>query len=239
MDATRISDLPDMMNPHQQQRQQQQQKQNFQQTGIISMKSAGVGETQSVTNTYIPLNIHPNPYTGGGGGGGGGGEIIERPMYELKNNDVAMENESYIRDQQTIVNFIPPPPPPPQSAQSAHQQQQQTAPPIMMTNESLDHYMREYQKDEAVRYEQYMKDKKDRIKKETFVDKIQRPIFVALLFFLFQIPIWNLLLYKYISPYVFICNEQGEINIYGMMLKTIMFAFIIYGMDEIVENISF
>ena len=60
-------------------------------------------------------------------------------------------------------------------------------------------------------------------KLDSILNDIQMPIFIGLLFFLFQTPVVNTLLFKKFS-FLTIYNDDGNFNFYGLLLKSMLFG---------------
>ena len=69
---------------------------------------------------------------------------------------------------------------------------------------------------------------------ENLFNELQVPIFIAFLFFIFHMPIFNSLLYKYFS-FLSIYNSDGNINFYGLFLKSILFAGTYYSLTKFMD----
>jgi len=231
--STRIVDLPEnitmqMPQQHQQQQHPQQQQQQQQQGGP---RNSVISSDQSLSNTYMPMNIHPNPYGQGQSNQGdipppqnvhqsmdsyrGNGLPQQQQQQEqrLPSRDFPMDSTNYTHDEAIQPNYIPPPQEP-------------------------GDYIKVY---EETKNRKMMKHEEETYRKETVEDLIaqfQTPIFVALLYFIFQMPFFNHLLYKYLSGLP-IFRPDGNINLYGMMLKSVGFAFIYYSMDKIVNYVKY
>ena len=71
---------------------------------------------------------------------------------------------------------------------------------------------------------------------DAFTD-MQIPILISILFFVFQMPMVNTILYK---NFVFlsIYNTDGNINFYGIFFKSILFGSIFYGLRKIINFLT-
>ena len=252
--TTRIADLPEnitmqqapnqfQFNPNQPQ-QQQQQQQGGPRNSVIS---TGIKQSnqldQSLSNTYMPMNIHPNPFGPGSGSGQGGIDSMPLPqnvhqsMDPYRNNgqghqqqqqqqdyqqqdqrlpsrDIPMDSAGYTNDEAIQPNYIPPPP------------------------VDTDDYIRIYEESKNKKLKQCQEEKYRKETAEDLVVQFQTPVFVALLYFIFQMPIFNQLLYKYLSGLP-IFRSDGNINLYGMILKSTGFALVYYSMDKIVDYFKY
>ena len=61
-------------------------------------------------------------------------------------------------------------------------------------------------------------------------NEIQTPLLIAVLYFLFQLPIFKKMLYSYF-PILF--STDGNLNINGFIFNSIIFGFIFYILDKI------
>ena len=200
-------------------------------TGIKqSMQQPSSQMDQSLSNTYMPMNIHPNPFANGGGQGGGQGDVplpqnVHQSMdpyrngsgqqhMQLPSRDIPMDSAGYVQDEAVQPNYIPPPPP------------------------STEDYIKIYEESKNKKLKQHQEEKYRKETAEDLVVQFQTPIFVALLYFIFQMPVFNQLMYKYLSSLP-IFRSDGNINLYGMILKSAGFAGIYYSMDKIVNYFKY
>lgn len=74
--------------------------------------------------------------------------------------------------------------------------------------------------------EQYYHHKeKPKDKMEEIYDELQYPLLLALLYFLFQLPVMKKILFRYL-PTLFL--KDGNMNIFGYLLMSVLFGFIYY-----------
>jgi hypothetical protein len=59
-------------------------------------------------------------------------------------------------------------------------------------------------------------------------DELQTPILIGVLFFLFQVPIINALMFKYLN-FLKIYSDDGNLNLYGILFKSILFGLVYFG----------
>jgi hypothetical protein len=225
--TTRISDLPEN----------------------ITIQAAGanpMGDT-----TYNPMNVHPNPYgnqpmnptliptpqqTGiqrtntnqyqpvaGPMAGGGGIPLQQQQVYiqpppqaqylteeqikqmqqqRLPSRDIPNETVSYTQDEQVKPNYIP------------------------RSNVSSD-YVRDYERTTEQNMREYEEKKKRENKMDALFNEFQTPIFIAVLFFLFQLPIINTMIFKKFS-FLDILKDDGNFNTSGLLFKSMIFGGIYY-----------
>ena len=178
---------------------------------------------------YAPMNIHPNPF---------GNELQPHnaPMPEmspLKNNrnnglsnedmemisntpriripsrDLPMIEDEYLHDEEIITNYIP-------------------------KVRFKDDYVRDY---EEITTEKILQ-RETKKRNESMVDRIltdlQVPLLITILFFLFQMPSVNTLFFKRFA-FLSIYNSDGNINFFGIALKSIIFGGLFYVLQKTVN----
>ena len=170
--------------------------------------SRGIGMGQQ----YQPLNIHQNPYgipeptdtqlpmlNQGGGSGGFSGESMQRAPPPMMNRGFT---ESF-QDEHAIPNHVP-------------------------TAKLTTDYLREYEDRMVKMTDEHQKEKHRKDLIGSLYDEFQTPILIGVLFFLFQIPIINTLMFKYLS-FMKIYNDDGNLNLYGFMFKSVLFGLTYFG----------
>lgn len=216
-DITRIADLPLENNIMPVQSQQLPQSQV---PGFVS------GASQ---NTYIPMNVHQNPY------GHNQPDVMANPQYQQKldtpmsnkltpdqqnmvmnypkqnlpSRDIHVDSSEYMQDDQIRANYIPP---------SYHNKD----------------YIQEHEEKHVEKHSQ--KVHRERLI-DTILNKIQTPMFVAILYFIFQMPLLNNLLYK-MNSFLPFYREDGNMNTYGLLFKSLLFGSMFYSSSQIIDYIS-
>jgi hypothetical protein len=71
----------------------------------------------------------------------------------------------------------------------------------------------------------------------TLFSQLQLPILVAVLYFVFQMPIVTSLLRKYLS-FLSIYHEDGNLNITGLLFKSAFFGSVFYSIQTAADKIS-
>ena len=220
MDVTRISDLPNNGMGYSTGNDYGGNEYSGRDAG-----SRGTGPGQQ----YQPLNIHQNPYGipeptdtklpmmgqgqglpnpmmgqgQGGGSGGFSGDSMQRAPPSMMNRGFTQDTEMFQNDEQIRPNHIP-------SAK--------------LTTD----YLREYEDRMVKMTDEHQKEKHRKDLIGSLYDELQTPILIGVLFFLFQIPFINTLMFKYLS-FMKIYNDDGNLNLYGLMFKSILFGFTYFG----------
>ena len=70
---------------------------------------------------------------------------------------------------------------------------------------------------------------------DSLYDEIQGPLLLAVLYFIFQLPIFKRVIYKYLP---FLCNMDGNYNINGLFFVCALFGFIYYFLTKTVKHFS-
>jgi hypothetical protein len=98
----------------------------------------------------------------------------------------------------------------------------------------LSDYVRDYEDMTEKNYKEYEKKKNERNQLDNIITEFQTPIFVAILFFFFQLPIINKLIFKKLS-FLALHDADGNFNMYGLFLKSILFGGIYYSVFKIIN----
>lgn len=134
------------------------------------------------------------------------------PQVRLPSRDIPMETSSYMQDEEIQPNYIPKP------------------------KLNAD-YLRDYEETADIELKTHKQKKHRESMIDTLLTEFQAPIFVAILFFIFQMPVVNSLLYKRLS-FLPIYNMDGNINFNGLLLKSAIFGAFYYSMKNIIDYIS-
>jgi hypothetical protein len=194
---TRISDLPDNS------------------SGMSNTFNPNIQQQPGpATTTYVPINVHANPY----------GISAQNPMpppqqqqlptqiisedqkmqlqqiqqQRLPSRDIPHDSAGYIQDDQVKPNYIPPVKP-------------------------MSDYVREHEDMTEKNLREYEEKNKRERKIDMLLNEFQTPIFIALLFFFFQLPMINTLIFKRFS-FLSIYNDDGNFNFNGLLFKSILFG---------------
>ena len=193
---------------------------------------------QTSPTTYTTINPHPNPYGHPPpsvpaiptpefqGNGGGGGYVYPpsqptaqgQPGYpgqqqQLPPRDFPKNQDFYNLDEKIQANYIPPSPP--------------------LNND----FMRKYEEEKEKEWKKNIEKKRKSNRIDDVIEKTQIPFIVAILFFIFQLPIINNLIFKRFA-FLSIYNADGNFNMYGLILKSVLFGIIFHGFSFVVEALS-
>jgi len=232
--TTRISDLPENITV-----QMPTYNPNINQSNNMNMDSA--------TN-YMPINVHPNPY-----GISAQNPImpipqqpnvqqmnqmnhmtqmeqitVKRPKQQfidqqqmdlqnmqqirLPSRDIPIDTTNYLQDEQTQPNYIP------------------------KSNVSSD-YIRDYEETTEKNIREHEKKKYRESRIDEILSELQTPILICILFFIFQLPIINTIIFKKFS-FLSLHNDDGNFNFYGLLFKSMMFGSLFYSVQKVTAFIS-
>jgi hypothetical protein len=197
---------------------------------------------QSSPTTYTTINPHPNPYghpppsvpappTPEFQGNSGGGYVYppsqavypqqqqqmppqqQPPQNQLPPRDFPKNQDFYNLDEQVQANYIPASPP--------------------LNNDFMQRYVEEKEKEWKKNVDK--KCRSNRI--DDVIEKTQIPFIIAMLYFIFQLPLVNKYIFTHFS-FLSIYKVDGNFNLYGLILKSILFGMVFYGFTYFVELLS-
>jgi hypothetical protein len=221
--TTRIADLPENITV-------QMPAGSYNQPPPIFNQSNGNMESQEPNTTYTQMNVHPNPY-----GIPQQNNVMSlpqatqqprnqnqflpqynmqqnEPQYRLPSRDIPVDPTQYLNDEQVQPNYIP-------------------------MHKLTSDYIKDYEDENDIPIHEYKQKKHRESLVDTLLTELQTPIFIAILFFIFQMPIINTLMYKNLA-FLPIYNIDGNANFYGLFLKSAMFGLLYYVFYKFTNYIS-
>jgi hypothetical protein len=222
--TTRITDLPE--NITMQMNGALQPPPSMQQP-VNTRQSLDMGGEQNFQ--YKQMNVHPNPYghsqpsmqhdmTGGNyflppqQMQSEQPQFQQGPQYKLPSRDIPRNTDGYMQDIETTANYIPAP---------------------KLTSD----YIRSFQDDDEIAIREHKQKKHKERLIDTLLTELQIPIFIAILFFIYQMPLLDRLIFKKFS-FLTIYNEDGNFNFNGLVIKSILFGLSYAVATRLVEIIS-
>jgi hypothetical protein len=234
--TTRIADLPENVT--------MQYSPSIQSQVPSSTMAVGNGQP---TN-YIPMNVHPNPY-----GNSTQNQVMPNPQ---QTSAPPLQNQF-----QQIPNQMSLPPPQSQYLNEEHQMQlqnlqhqrlpsrdiiqdtsvysqdEQVQPNYIPKPKQKNDYVREYEDMTEKNVREYEENKRSQNKLDRLLTEFQTPIFIIFLFFFFQMPIMNTMVFKRFS-FLSIYNNDGNFNFYGLLFKSMLFGTAYYFIMKTVTFLS-
>ena len=123
----------------------------------------------------------------------------------LPSRDIPQQTEQLTSDVQTQPNYVPPP---------------QTRDYINEADNNINEY--------------YAKER-NQSSLDNIYDELQAPLLLAVLYFLFQLPIFKKNVFKYLP---FFCHADGNYNFNGLVFTCALFGFIYYSLSKSVKHFS-
>ena len=134
-----------------------------------------------------------------------------QPNYPLPSRDIPQDMSVLTMDERIQPNYIPPP-------------------------HKKDYIYEDEEREEEKWRVQKKKEKRVRFVDDAFVE-IQKPVIITLLFLFFQLPFLNSFLLKYLF-FLKLFGEDGNMNMWGYVLKSVLFGSLVYGLDYLMLQLS-
>jgi hypothetical protein len=130
-------------------------------------------------------------------------------LTQLSSRDIPTSTQNLVQDPQIQPNYIPP-----------------------VSNAS--DYIKDYEDNDHI-IDNYNKNLKNSDRLDDLYNELQIPILIAVLYFLFQLPIFKKYLYRFI-PGLF--SKDGNVNLYGYFFTCFLFGLIYYIISKIMSIFS-
>lgn len=140
----------------------------------------------------------------------------QQNLTSLPSRDIPTTQSYLTQDPHIQANYIP--------GGSSNMQQQHGNHNYIQDEENMERMIEKYQNKE-----------REKRKFDDLYDELQIPIFIAILFFLFQLPFINKTLIRYL-PSLF--NIEGQMNLIGYISKSLAFGFIYFSLNKIIMYAS-
>lgn len=200
-----------------------------------------LGQSQMMApsdGTYMPMNMHPNPYGMPQQPAG-----LPPPM-QTQEGPSSLQNIMYIppsSDQQFgLPNQIPAQRLNPRDIphnMNDFTQDEQIQPNYIPKPKTTDDYIQEYQQSTDRKVREYESKKEMERNADSWFDEIRIPTIIAILFFIFHMPIINTLIFKRFA-FLSIYNDDGNFNFYGLILKSMFFGSAFYSLNKSMNFLS-
>ena len=123
----------------------------------------------------------------------------------LPSRDIPLHTEQLTNDAQIQPNYVPMPP-------------QNQRDYINEANDNIDNYYKSENMQTSL---------------DSLYDELQAPLLLAVLYFLFQLPFFKKLIFKYLP---FLCHTDGNYNFNGLVFTCALFGFIYYSLSKTVKT---
>lgn len=123
----------------------------------------------------------------------------------LPSRDIPLHTEQLTQDAQIQPNYVPPP---------------QMRDYINETDDDINNYYRKEKIENSL---------------DSVYDEVQGPLLLAVLYFLFQLPFFKKIIFRYLP---FLCHSDGNYNFNGLIFVCGLFGFIYYSLSKTVRHFS-
>tara|TARA_B100001287_G_scaffold276858_1_gene290202 strand:- start:6695 stop:7453 length:759 start_codon:yes stop_codon:yes gene_type:complete len=179
---------------------------------------------------YKPINVHPNPYGTPQVTPDGpplpepspqrnqqpvsqqNYTIENMPQQSLPSRDIPLNTMDYQHDEQIQANHIP---------------------SVKLTSD----YIKDYEKANREELRMHREQKYRQEKAQETVSEFQIPILVAVMYFIFQIPIINTWMRKYLA-FANLHSEDGNFRVSGLLFKSALFGGLYYFLQSLWIKLS-
>ncbi len=205
------------------------------------------GMDEQPTN-YTPMNVHPNPY----GPQNSDQHIMDRPQVTQQDPSIQFQSDNMVSR-----------PPPPQTQYLSEEQQLELAsmkqnrlpsrdiqqdttsysqdaqvqPNYIPRQELLTDYVRDRETFSNETLKNHENKMRNMSRLDVIISEIQVPIMIVLMYFFFQLPIMNTILFKKFS-FLSIYNDDGNFNLFGLMFKSLLFGTTYYTMIKTAQFLT-
>ena len=138
--------------------------------------------------------------------------LQQQAPVRLPSRDISHDTTGYAQDEQIQPNYIP------------------------RANKSSD-YVRDHENMTERNLREYEEKKRKESRLDALFTEFQTPVFIALLFLLFQLPLVNKVVFKRFS-FLDINNSDGNFNFYGLILKSVLFGLAYYSSIKVADYLS-
>ena len=129
-------------------------------------------------------------------------DFVPQQQQKLPSRDIPMSTTNYSQDEEIHANYIPPPP----------------------KTKRVKDYIKEYDETESTRIREHESTKFRQHWIEEAFRSYQLPLLIAILYFIFQMNVVSRVLFLYLGKLGWFYQEDGSMNVYGMLFKSILFA---------------
>ena len=138
--------------------------------------------------------------------------LQQMPQQSLPSRDIPQDTTGYTQDARSNTpNYVPPP-------------------------QRADDYIAKYERDTEAKTVSYEKEKRREREVENTLDRIQMPIFLFVLYYIFEMPVFTNIFRRF--SFLGIYNDLGNLNMNGILLKSVMFAVTFFSFDSAIKYLA-
>jgi hypothetical protein len=179
----------------------------------ITMQMTPGARGDGINTSYSPMDVHPNPY----GHPPPSVPSMPTPSFQpppqqrLPSRDIPQDQSHLVQDPDVVANYIQP----------------------VKTGD----YMRQYEDATNAKLESHKKEKESKSRVDKLVEEGQIPILVAMLFFIFHMPIVDNYLMKNFS-FLSIFDTDGNFSLNGLIMRSAAFGAMYHGVTHLINTMS-
>lgn len=180
----------------------------------ITMQMTPGSRKDGINTSYSPIDMHPNPY------GHPPPSVPSMPtpstqtpqQQRLPSRDIPQDQSHLVQDPAILANYIQP-----------------------VTESSK--YMRHYDDETEKKLEAHKKEKDSKTRVDKLVEDGQIPVLIALMFFIFHMPIVETYLIKTFS-FLSIKDLDGNFSMSGLIMRSMAFGLVYNGVTYAINTMS-
>jgi hypothetical protein len=179
----------------------------------ITMQMTPGSRGDGINTSYSPMDIHPNPY------GHPPPSVPSMPtpsaqqqQQRLPSRDIPHDQGHLVQDPEILANYIQP-----------------------VSDSSK--YMRQYDDAADKKLEAHKKEKDSKSRMDKLVEDGQIPILIAMMFFIFHMPIVETYLIKSFS-FLSIKDLDGNFSMNGLIMRSMAFGMVYHGVTYAINTMS-
>lgn len=132
----------------------------------------------------------------------------ENNMTQLPSRDIPIQTQQYVADKQVKANYIPEP-----------------------TPEKTKDYIKDL-KEEEKQNERKRQQIVENEKLDMFYQELQTPLLIMVLFFIFQLPVFD---FYFLKLFPFLKQKDSQLTLVGYLVKTAIFGALFFGFHKLTD----
>ena len=183
----------------------------------ITMQMTQGTRGDGINTSYSPIDMHPNPY----------GHpppsmpsmptpTTNNPNQRLPSRDIPQDPSYLVQDAEVLANYIP---------------------PVTDGSRKTAEYMRQYDEANDKKIYAHKKEKETKTRVDKLAEDGQIPILIAMLFFMFHMPIVDNYMTKTFS-FLSILDVDGNFNMNGLIMRSVTFGFMFHAVTHLINTLS-
>ena len=183
----------------------------------ITMNITQGARGDGINTSYSPIDIHPNPY------GHPPPSMPSMPApstnsssQRLPSRDIPHDPSHLVQDPEILANYIP---------------------PVSEGNRKTAEYMRQYDEANEKKIYAHRREKETKTRVDKLAEDGQIPILIAMLFFMFHMPVVDNYMTKTFS-FLSILDVDGNFNLNGLIMRSVSFGLLFNAVTHLINTLS-